>query len=343
MKISRVGVDLAKDVYQLHGTDHKGKTLWKRKLSRSKWLSVLYEHVKPGAIIGMEACTGSHHWGRILRDAGYEVKIIPPNFVTTFVKSNKNDANDAQAICEAMMRPGMYPVAIKTVDQQDIQATHRVREDIKTHRVAKANQIRGLVAEYGVVAPQSLTALRKAIPEWLEDASNGLTVRFRQLLHGLWQDLLTLDERMKELDHQVTIIAQENPTARRLQQVQGIGPLIATALVGTLGDGKQYRKGRDMAAAIGLTPKQHSSGGKQRLLGISKRGDSYLRSLLIHGGRAAMRYAENKEDRISQWITRLRKRKHPNVVSVAMANKLARIAWVIMSKEVEYDPKYNVA
>jgi len=338
MEIRRVGVDLAKNVFQLHGTDQNGKSLWKRQLSREKWLMVLFNQVKPGAEIGMEACAGAHHWARVLRDAGYRVKIIPPQFVKPFVKSNKNDTNDAQAICEAMARPNMYPVGIKTVEQQDIQAIHRVREGIKSHRTAKANQIRGLVAEYGLVAPIRLSSLRTAIPMWLEDASNGLTMLFRQLLQGLWVDLCSLDKRMAELDKQIAIIAQENPVARRLQQLRGIGPLIATALVGTVGDGRQYRKGRDMAAAIGLTPRQHSSGGKDRLLGITKRGDAYLRYLLVHGARSAMRTAKDKDDRISRWIMNLQERRHANVAAVAMANKLARIAWVIMSKEVDYDP-----
>lgn len=338
MKIRRVGVDLAKNVFQLHGADSKGKTVWKRQLSREKWLKVLFDQVQPGTEIGMEACTGAHHWARLLRDAGYRVRMIPPQFVKPFVKSNKNDANDAQAICEAMARPDMYPVAIKTIEQQDIQAVHRVREEIKTHRTAKANQIRGLVAEYGLVAPRELSSLRRAIPMWLEEASNGLTVLFRQLLHGLWGDLRSLDQRMAELDQQIATIAQQNPTAQRLQQLRGVGPLIATALIATLGDGKQYRKGRDMAAAIGLTPRQHSSGGKERLLGISKRGDAYLRCLLVHGARSAMRTAKDKEDRLSRWITNLQERRHANVAAVAMANKLARMAWVIMSKGVDYDP-----
>ena len=167
MEIKRVGVDLAKNVFQLHGADRKGKTVWTRKLSRGKWLRVLYETVKPGTEIGMEACAGAHHWARQLIQRGYRVKIIPPQFVTPFVKSNKNDANDAQAICEAMGRPNMYPVRVKTVEQQDIQAMHRVREEIKGHRIAKANQIRGLVTEYGLVAPQQLSSLRRAIPDWL--------------------------------------------------------------------------------------------------------------------------------------------------------------------------------
>jgi transposase len=246
MKINRIGVDLAKNVFQLHGADHKGKAVWKRKLSRDKWLKVLFETAKPGTVIGMEACAGAHHWSRILLDKGYEVIIIPPQFVKPFVKSNKNDANDAQAICEAMVRPNMHPVKVKTVEQQDLQAVHRIRHEIKSHRIAKANQIRGLVTEYGLVAPKELLSLRKAIPEWLEDADNGLTMFFRQLLHGLWQDLRSLDKRMSELDKQVAVIAEQNPVAKRLQKLRGIGPLIATALVATMGDAKQYRKGRDI-------------------------------------------------------------------------------------------------
>jgi len=340
--ISRVGVDLAKNVFQLHGADRKGKTVWKRKLSRDKWLTVLFATVKPGAVIGMEACAGSHHWSRILISKGYEVKIIPPQFVKPFVKSNKNDANDAQATCEAMVRPDMHPVKVKTIEQQDIQAIHRIRNEIKSHRIAKGNQIRGLVAEYGLVAPKELSSLSRAIPEWLEDASNDLTMFFRQLLQSLYEDLCSMDKRMTELDKQIAVIAQQNPIAKRLQQLPGVGPLIATALVATMGDGKQYRKGRDMAAAIGLTPRQHSSGGKDRLLGISKRGDAYLRCLLVHGARSAMRTAKDKDDRLSRWITSLQDRRHANVAACAMANKMVRMAWAMMTRGVDYDPNFNV-
>jgi transposase len=279
----------------------------------------------------------------LLIQRGYEVTIIPPQFVKPFVKSNKNDANDAQAICEAMGRPNMHPVRVKTGAQQDIQAIHRVREEIKRHRAAKANQIRGLVSEYGLVAPQQLMSLRRAIPGWLEDANNGLSFLFRQLLQGLWGDLHVLDQRMTELDNQIAVMAQQDPVAKRLQQLRGVGPLIATALVATVGDGKQYRKGRDMAAAIGLTPRQHSSGGKDRLLGISKRGDAYLRCLLVHGARSAVRTAKDKDDRLSRWVVSLQSRKHANVVAVAMANKIARMAWAIMTRGTDYDPDFNPA
>ena len=341
MEINRVGVDLAKNIFQLHGVDRQGKTVWKRRLSRDKWLTVLYETVKPGTVIGIEACTGAHHWARILFNKGYEVKIIPPQFVKPFVKSNKNDTNDAAAICEAMVRHNMHSVKVKTVAQQDIQALHRVREEIKSHRTAKANQIRGLVAEYGLVAPKELTSLRRAIPHWLEDATNGLSLCFRQLLNGLWEDLCSLDQRMAVLDKQIVMIAQLDPIANRLQQLRGVGPLIATALVATVGNGQQYHKGRDMAAAIGLTPRQHSSGGKDRLLGISKRGDAYLRCLLVHGARSAMRTAKDKDDSLSRWITNLQARRHANVAAVAMANKMARMAWAMMTKGVDYDPDFS--
>ena len=343
MKINRVGVDLAKNVFQLHGADHRGKSVWKRRLSRGKWLKILCDTVEPGTEIGMEACAGAHHWARQLMRRGYPVKVIPPPFVKPVIKTNKNDANDAAAICEAMGRPNMHPVRVKTVEQQDLQALHRIRDEIKSHRIAKANQIRGLVTEYGLVAPQQLPALRRAIPDWLEDAENGLSFLFRQLLQGLWEDLALLDRRMAELDQQVAAVAQEDPTAKRLQQLRGVGPLIATALVATVGDARQYRKGRDMAAALGLTPRQHSSGGKDRLLGISKRGDAYLRCLLVHGARSAMRTAKDKEDRLSRWIIDLQARRHANVVAVALANKMARMAWAMMTKDIDYDPELAAA
>jgi len=341
MKISRVGVDLAKNIFQLHGTDRQGKLVWKRRLSRDKWLQVLFEKVKPGATIGMEACTGAHHWARLLNAKGYKVKIIPPQFVKPFVKSNKNDANDAQAICEAMMRPNMHPVRVKTIGQQDLQAIHRIRSALKSHRNAIANQIRGLVSEYGLVAPKQLTPLRKTIPIWLDDESNGLTLLFKELLRGIWEDFLTHEERLAQLTKQLTAIARNDPMTKRLQQIRGVGPLIATALVGTVGDARQYRKGRDMSAAIGLTPRQHSSGGKERLLGITKRGDSYLRSMLVNGAHAVIMTIKGKSDRLSRWVISLLERRHPNVVAIALANKIARIAWAVMTKGENYNPDFN--
>lgn len=211
------------------------------------------------------------------------------------------------------------------------------------HRTAKGNQIRGLVTEYGLVAPLQSAALRRAIPCWLEDAENGLTSRFRALLHGLWEDLIRLDERVTTLDADIALIAREDPMAKRLQQLRGVGPLIATALVASVGTGEQYGKGRQMAAALGLTPRQHSSGGKDRLLGISKRGDAYLRSLLIHGARSTLWHAKHKQDRLSRWMNDLSARRHPNVAAVALANKTVRMAWAMMQNESDYDPDFVAA
>ena len=343
MNISRIGVDLAKNVFQIHGADSRGNPTWKRKLSREKWIAAICRSVPRGSEVGMEACAGSHHWARHLTELGYQVKLIPPQFVTPYVKSNKNDANDAEAICEAMSRPHMRFVKVKTVEQQDIQAIHRVRSELMSQRTAKINQIRGLVAEYGLVAPKQAESLRKALPRWLEDTENGLTPRFRQLLQGLSQDLGYLYDRIAKLDQEIKEIANSDPVAVRLQQLRGVGPLVATALIAAVGDGRQFAKGRQMAAALGLTPKQYSSGGKDKLLGISKRGDAYLRTILIHGARAAVYKAKMRDDRLSLWVTDLAKRRHVNVAAVALANKTVRMAWAMMRDGADYDPEYAAA
>jgi len=340
MKLSRVGVDLAKNVYQLHGVDRSGKTILKRRLKRHQWFKVLLDKTEPDCVIGMEACAGAHHWGRELQARGYTVKLIPPQFVKPYVKSNKSDAKDAEAICEAMSRPNMRFVTVKRVEQQDIQATHRIRAELMTQRTAKANQIRGLVAEYGLVAPKHLSSLRAAIPCWLEDAENGLTGDFRALLQGVWADLLLLDDRVGEMDQKIKLLADNNEVCVRLQQLRGIGPMTSTAMIATMGDARQYPKSRQMAAAIGITPKQHSSGDKHRLLGISKRGDVYLRTLMIHGARAVVARAKHKDDRLSRWVTNIANKKHPNVAAVALANKTARMAWAMLRNETDYDPDF---
>jgi len=316
MELSRIGIDLAKNVFQLHGVDRDGKAVFKRRLKREEWLRVLLGRTKTDCVIGMEACGGAHHWARELQSKGYTVRLIAPQFVKPYVKS---------------------------IEQQDIQAVHRIRAECMTHRTAKANQIRGLVTEYGLVAPKHMTSLRGAIPRWLEDAENGLTSRFRRLLHGLWEDLRQLEERVAALDGEVKLIAKSDPVARRLQQLRGVGPLVATALVASVGTGEQFSKGRQMAASIGLTPRQHSSGGKDRLLGISKRGDVYLRSILIHGARSVVSHAKHKEDRLSRWVTEISRRRHPNVAAVALANKTVRMAWAMMRNGSDYDPEFVVA
>ena len=338
MEIKRVGVDLAKNVFQLHGVDRHEKPVWKKSLRRGQWLQELHRRVEPGAEIGMEACAGAHHWGRQLLARGYRVKLMAPQFVKPYVKSNKSDRNDAEAICEAMSRPSMRFVELKSVEQQDIQAVHRVRAELIKQRTAKANQIRGLVGEYGLVAPVRIGQLRSALPEWLEDATNGLSDRFRRLLAGLAEDLRRLDARVDELDEELKAIVRETPAAQRLLALRGVGPTIATALVAALGTGESFTRGREFAVAMGLTPKHHGTGGKERILGISKRGDAYLRQLLVHGARAAVRTAKSKTDPLSRWINALLTHKHSNVVTVALANKTARMAWALIRHDVDYDP-----
>lgn len=264
---------------------------------------------------------------------------MAPQFVKPYVKSNKNDANDAEAICEAVARPTMRFVAVKSVAQQDIQAVHRIRSELVQQRTAKVNQIRGLLAEYGIVVGQRIEVLRKSLPLLAEDAENGLTIDFRGLLEGLQQDLTALDTRVNELDKKITALANSNEDAKRLQQIPGIGPVTATALVCAIGDGKQFKRGRDLAAWLGLTPRQNSSGGKDRLLGISKRGDAYLRTLLIHGARAVLKVASQKDDPRSRWLQSLCGRRNKNIAAVALANKNARIVWALLTKKTDYQPE----
>ncbi len=338
MNITRVGVDIAKSVFHVHAVDRHGGLVWQAKLKRNGWLTALTERLMPGAEVGMEACASAHHWARELQKRGFRVKLIAAQFVKPYVKSNKNDLVDAEAICEAMSRPGMRFVAVKSVEQQDIQAAHRIREELVGQRTAKSNQIRGLVGEYGLVTPAGIRQLRQALPRWLEDAENGLTDDFRALLADLADDLRHLDDRIADLDERIEASVKNDPVARRLLDLRGVGPLTASALAGALGDGTAFSKGRDFAASVGLTPRQHSTGGKDRLLGISKRGDSYLRKLLVHGARSVIRHAKDRDDGLSRWLQALSARKHTNVVIVALANKTARVAWAMVHNETAYDP-----
>ena len=337
MNIKRIGIDLAKQVFQVHGVDGQEKAILRRKLPRAKMLT--YFQKLPPCLIGMEACSSAHYWGRELQKMGHTVKLMAPQFVKPYVKSNKNDANDAEAICEAVARPTMRFVAIKSIEQQDIQAVHRIRSELVQQRTAKVNQIRGLLGEYGLVVGQRIDVLRKALPLILEDAENGLTVDFRTLLEGLQQDLITLDQRVDDMDKKIKLLASSNEDAKRLQQIPGIGPITATALISAIGDGKQFKRGRGLAAWLGLTPRQHSSGGKDRLLGISKRGDAYLRTLLIHGARAVLKVVGNKEDPRSRWIQNLCGRRNKNIAAVALANKNARIVWALLTKKTDFLPE----
>jgi|TARA_R110002050_G_scaffold299981_1_gene467190 transposase len=337
--ITRVGVDIAKSIFHVHAVDRFSEIQWKGKYSRSKWLAVIVEKVPISAEIAMEACGSANYWGRELEKLGYKVKIIHAQFVKPYVKSNKNDAVDAEAICEAMSRPNMRFVSLKTVRQQDVQAAHRIRDKLMMQRTAKANQIRGLASEYGLVAPIGIKKLREAIPIWHEDTENGLSSMFRILLNDLFSDLVALDERVAKVDELIRQDVQKDPVAMKLLELRGIGVLCASALSSAIGDGKTYRKGRDFAASIGLTPRQHSTGGKPTLLGISKRGDGYLRKLLVHGARAVIRHAHRHEDALSKWLMKLTSTKHVNIATVALANKTARVAWAMINNNESYRPE----
>jgi transposase len=340
MNVKRVGLDLAKQVFQAHGVDSQGKAVLHKRLKRGDLLK--FFATLPPCLVGMEACSGAHHWARELQKLGHSVKLIAPQFVKPYVKGNKNDANDAEAICEAVGRPHMRFVAAKTVAQQDMQAVHRVRSELIKQRTAKANQVRGLLAEYGLVVGKRVGALRRALPGLLEDADNGLSLDFRELLEGLRQDLVYLDKRVAAMDKRLHVLANTDEAAKRLQAIPGIGPVTATALVCAVGDGKGFKRGRDMAAWLGLVPRQHSSGGRDNLLGMSKRGDAYLRTLLIHGARSVLKVAGKKSDPRSLWLQNLCARRNKNIAAVALANKHARIAWVLISKGQAYSPQSQV-
>lgn len=335
MKVTRIGIDLAKQIFQVHGVDEQGRKVLCRQLRRQQLLAFFAN--LPPCLIGMEACGSSHHWARKLGELGHEVRLMAPQLVKPYVKGNKNDANDAEAICEAVSRPNMRFVPVKSVEQQDILALHRVRSELVRQRTAKVNQMRGLLAEYGVVVMQGVGQLRRAIPVILDNADSGLSTDLRLILMGLREDLVYLDDRVSELDRSIQRLATHNAAVRRLQTLRGVGPITATALVAALGDAHQFKRGRDASAWVGLVPGQHSSGGRDRMLGISKRGDTYLRTLLIHGARSVVKAAQDKQDGLSRWVQSLCARRNKNIAAVALANKTMRMAWALLTRGTEYE------
>jgi transposase len=331
MKISRVAVDLAKNVIQVHAVDRSGGA----QSAQARAIAAL--HARFATLRGRDgSLRQAHHWGRMLQAMGHTVHLLPAQYVKPFLIGQKNDANDAAAICAAMAHSGIPRVTVKTIAQQDMQALHRIRSMKMKQRTAIINQARGLLAEYGIVIAQSPAALRKAIPELLEDADNGLSFDFRQLLPELYDDLVAIDKRVAELTQRIERTVRTSEEGRRLLEIPGIGPLTASALVATVGDARQFKNGRQMAAFLGLVPRQHSSGGKQKLLGIHKRGDSYLHGLLVHGARSVLRTATDKPDNRSRWLMNVATRRHPNIATVAQANKTVRIAWAILTREQRY-------
>ncbi len=334
MKITTIGLDLAKNVFHVVCCNERGKQVKRKKLRRFQMLT--YFSNFPTCLVGMEACAGAHYWGRELRKLGHEVRLIPAQHVKPYVRGQKNDYNDAAAIAEAVTRPAMHFVPMKTVAQQDIQALHRIRMGRIKERTALCNQLRGLLSEYGLVLPKGVNVLRSRLPDLLEDAENGLSDLFRPWLAEAYRQLQELDERIDYYSQAVKLHSSRDEACQRLQKVPGYGPIVASVFVSQVGSGEGYRRGRDVSASLGLVPRQHSSGGKNVLLGISKRGDCYLRSLLIHGARSVVSHAEKKKDRLSLWINRVRETRGFNKASVALANKLARIGWAVLAHKTSY-------
>lgn len=341
MEITTIGIDLSKNVFQIHGVDHRGKTALKKQLKREQMLPYFANF--PSCLIGIEACGSAHYWARKLTALGHTVKLIAPQFVKPYVKTNKNDAADAEAICEAVSRPNMRFVPIKNGEQQAILAQHRARQGFVKARTAQANQIRGLLAEYGIVIPKGIVHIGKRLPEILEDGENELPGIFRQLIDRLGSNLKELDRQVKELEVQIQTWHRNSVDSKKLAQIPGIGPISASALVASIGDAKNFKDGRQLAAWLGLVPRQHSTGGKPTLLGISKRGDCYLRTLLIHGARSVVRVVEQQANHANQWLAGLMRRRNKNVAAVALANKNARIIWALLTQNREYSAAYGLA
>jgi transposase len=341
MKVTTIGIDLAKNVFQVHGVDGRGKAVLKKQLKRAQ-VAAFFANLPP-CLIGMEACASAHYWARKLGAFGHTVKLMAPQFVKPYVKTNKNDAADAEAICEAVGRPSMRFVPVKNTEQQAVLALHRARQGFVKARTAQANQIRGLLAEYGIVIPQGIGHIAQRLPEILEDGENELPGVFRELLQRLGDHLKELDRQVDELEVQIQRWHRENEASKKLAQIPGIGAITASALVASIGDAKSFDNGRQLAAWLGLVPRQHSSGGKPVLLGISKRGDTYLRTLLIHGARAVIRVAERKTGYAQSWLGRLLGRRNPNVAAVALANKNARTVWALLAHQRHYQADYEPA
>ena len=339
MKIVTLGLDLGKNYVHMLGLDSDGRIVLRRRVRRGRLVAEVAN--MPACLIGMEACGGAHHLGRALEAQGHAVRLMPPQYVKPFVKVNKNDYRDAEANAEAVQRPTMRFVPIKSETQLDLQTIHRARQRLVSWRTALINQLRAILLERGITVPQGRRTLEKRLSDILPNEDNGLSGRIRHLIEDMLAEWRDLDMRIAEFDAELSARARENDACRRLCEIPGIGPLNATALVSAVGNGAAFAKGRDMAAWLGLTPREYSTGGKQRLLGISKRGNKYLRTLLIHGARAALPHLADRPDALGRWLRELLARAHRNVVVVALANKLARFAWAVLTGDQPYRARPN--
>jgi len=336
MKATVISIDLAKNIFQVCALNQAHKVTSNVKVKRDDLLNQIRQF-EP-TIVAMEACYSAHPWGRAIEAMGHKVKLIPPIKVKPFVQGNKNDRNDAVAIAEASLRPNMHFVSVKTLAQQDIQSQQRIRERLIRQRTGLINQIRGLLAEYHIICEKSAAKLRKNLPLIIEDAEQPLTVSARAFFNQLQDELTDIDVRIEEITQAMKNLLKDNPDYNRIQQIPGIGPIIAGATIAAIGNGNQFKNGRQFAAWVGMTPRHYASGDQCYTGRIGKRGNSQLRMLLIHGARTVMNWCKNKTDRLSMWIKTLLESKPSCKVIVALANKLARVLWVVLSKKENYQP-----
>lgn len=333
MQVTTIGLDIAKNVFQVHGIDGEGRVVLRRKVRRDQLLTLL-GGLEP-CLIGMEACATAHHWARELEALGHQVKLMPPAYVKAYVKRNKNDAADAEAICEAVTRPTMRFVAVKSANAQSVLMLHRARHLLVRQRTAQVSALRAHLAEYGIVAPKGRAHVRELVAV-LDKGESLLPELARQTLLLIAGMIDGLSTQIRKIEIELMAWHRVDPICRRLETIPGIGFITATALVATVGDAKTFRSGRQFAAWLGLVPKQHSSGGKERMGGISKMGDRYLRHLLVIGATAVVRYTRRKATAVSIWANQLLERKPTRLVTAAVANKMARIAWAVMVREETY-------
>ena len=337
MNIKVLGIDLAKNVFQLCAINQAGKEVFNRQVRRAK-LTPTVANLEP-TLIAMEACSSAHYWGRRFEGMGHRVVLIPAQHVKAFVRVNKSDAHDALAIAEASQRPNLKTVPVKSTEQQDLQMISRQRQRWIRHRTAVVNQIRAAAREYGVTLPLGYRALKKALPEVLEDGDNELTAIARELIAEWSDELRQLDAKIHTAQERQKALVKDNPAEQALREVPGFGPVISALLLSAIGDGRQFANGRQMAAWVGLVPRHTGTGGKTRMLGISKNGDRELRTMMIHGARAVIRWAHRRDDALARWVSQLEARRGRNRAVVALANKMTRIAWVIVAKGERFDMK----
>lgn len=339
-KITVVGLDLAKQIIQVHAIDAAGRVVLRKAVRRERVLALLAQF--PRCVVGMEACSGAHHWARELAKLGHEPRLMAAEFVRPFRKSlaAKNDANDAEAVCTAVAQPNMRWVTLKSVEQQALLSLHRVRQGLVEERTAIINRLRGVLAEFGIVLPQSAARLQRALPAVLTDEAR-LPALVQRSLQVLREHLRDLELRIAEFDREIAHHAKASAPAQRLIALTGIGPITASAVVATVGNAHDYRNGRQFSAWLGLVPRQYSSGGKIKLGRITRRGDAYLRALLIQGARsalqAALRRTQTRHDRLSAWIVQLAQRVGYHKTLVAIANKHARIIWALLARDQPFD------